>query len=102
MSLEATLQTNVINYLRRMGALVDNIHGSEYQSSISDILVCYRGRYIALEVKGPDGALSPGQRRRLRKVQRAGGIGEVVYGLSKVKEILKSINDEKSWNNSIY
>jgi hypothetical protein len=102
MSLETTLQTNIINYLKLKGALVDNIQGNEFQSSIADLLICYRGRYIALEVKGPNGVLRPGQQRKLLKVQKAGGIGEVVYGLNKVKDIIKTIDEEKLWDNSTY
>lgn len=102
MSLESNLQTKIIAYLKSQGAVVDNIHGSEYQASVSDLLICYRGRYIALEAKGPDGSIRPGQRRRLRKVQKAGGIGEMVYGLEKVKEILRSINEGQEWHNTTY
>jgi len=102
MSLEATLQSNVIKYLRRIGAVVDNINGNEFQASIADLLVCYRGRYIALEVKAPNGSLRSGQRRRLRKVQKAGGIGEVIYGIEKVKDIIKSIDGGTVWDNSYY
>lgn len=102
MSFESNLQTKMIAYLKSQGAVVNNIHGSEYQSSISDLIICYRGRYIALEAKGPNGSIRPGQRRRLRKVQKAGGIGEVVYGLEKVKDILESIDEGREWSNTTY
>lgn len=102
MSLESNVQTSIITFLKRHGALVDNIQGNECQSSVPDLLICYAGRYIALEAKGPNGVLSPGQRRRLRKVQKAGGIGEVVYGITKVQSILSSIDEGKSWPNSTY
>jgi hypothetical protein len=102
MSLEATLQIKVIKYLRAKGAVVTNIQGNEYTSFVPDLLVCYRGRYVALELKAPNGILSPGQRRKLIKIQKAGGIGEAVYGINKVKDIINSIDSGETWNHSDY
>jgi hypothetical protein len=102
MSFESGLQTKVIKYLRNVGAMVDNIHGNEYQASIADLIICYRGRYIALELKAPDGVLSSGQRHKLRKVQRAGGIGECIHGINKVQSIIDTIDRGEVWCNSDY
>ena len=102
MSVEATLQTAVIKYLRAKGAVVDNIQGNEYQASVPDLLVGYRGRYIALELKAPNGTLSPGQRRRLIRIQKAGNIGECIHGLAKVKQIIETIDRGEPWPNSDY
>ena len=102
MSFESGLQTKVIKYLKACGAVVDNIHGNEYQSSIADLLICYRGYYISLELKAPNGVLSPGQRRRLLKVQKAGGIGECIHGISKVQSIINTLDQGEVWLNSTY
>ena len=102
MSFESTLQTKVIKYLRSKGAVVDNIQGNEYQASVPDLLVGYRGYYIALELKAPNGTLSPGQRRRLIKIQNAGNIGECVHGIEKVKQIIETIDRGEGWINSTY
>ena len=102
MSFESTLQTKVIKYLRAKGAVVDNIQGNEMQSSVPDLIVSYRGRYIALEIKGPDGHLRPGQRRRLIKIQKSGSIGEVVHGTAKVKQIIETIDRGEVWINTTY
>jgi penicillin-binding protein-related factor A (putative recombinase) len=102
MAFESSIQAAIIKYLKSKGAVVHNIQGNEYQSGVSDLLVCYRGRYIALEVKGPNGSLSPLQRVRLRRIQKAGGIGEAVHGREKVKEILKTIDSGEIWINGTY
>ena len=100
--MEKNLQTQIIKYLKSQGAVVDNVVGNEFQSNIADLLVCYKGQYIALEAKAPNGVLSKGQRYRLIKVQKAGGIGEVIYSLEKVKNILKTIDEGQIWVNTNY
>ena len=102
MSFESNVQNSIIKYLESRGAVVDNIQGNEMQSSVPDLIVSYRGRYIALEIKGPDGHLRPGQRRRLIKIQKSGSIGEVVHGTAKVKQIIETIDRGEVWINTTY
>lgn len=102
MSFEKTLQSNIVRLLTDEGAYAANIHGNEFQAGVPDILACYRGSFIGLEVKGPNGALSPIQKRHLRTIQLAGGIGEEVRSIEKVKDILHSIRTGTPWNNTQY
>lgn len=102
MSFESSVQTSIMTYLQSIGAQVDNIQGNEMQSSVPDLLVCYKGRYMGFEVKGPTGTLRPGQRKRLIRIQKAGGIGEVVHGTQKVKQIIETIDRGEVWPNSDY
>jgi penicillin-binding protein-related factor A (putative recombinase) len=99
---ENYLQGEILKYLLRRGAYAVNIHGDEYQSSVPDILVCYRGRFIGLELKDANGVLSPGQRKHLRKIQKAGGIGEGLRSMQRVKDILKTIDNSEVWINGTY
>ena len=99
---EGHLQGKILEYLLKQGAYAVNIHGDEYQSSVPDILVCYRGRFIGIEVKDVNGNLSPGQRKHLRRIQKAGGIGEGLRSIQRVKGIIQSINEGKPWDNGIY
>ena len=57
-------------------------------SGVSDIQVCYKGKYIVLEVKdpaNPDGATLR-QKNFMLKIKRAGGEAYVVRSLSAVKK----------------
>jgi len=45
---------------------------------MSDILACYRGRFVAIEVKKPGGRVDAAQRNFLRDVQNMGGFSCVV------------------------
>ena len=51
---------------------------------ISDIIGCYRGRMIAIELKAPKGVLSDAQQVFIDKVNAAGGIGFVARTLDEV------------------
>ena len=45
------------------------------RAGVPDLLVCYRGRFIAIEVKGEHGRISDAQRAEMAQIEAAGGIG---------------------------
>lgn len=61
----------------------------------SDLLACYRGRWLALEVKR-DAKEKPTEQQAafLAEVARAGGIGRVVSDIREVETILDQIDRE--------
>ena len=64
-------------------------HGGMYCSAgIPDIIVCFRGRFVAFEVKAENGKVSVLQAITIRKIQSAGGIAAVVRSLDDVKAVL--------------
>ena len=54
------------------------------EKGIADIIGCYKGRMIALELKAPNGKVSYYQQRFLDSVKAAGGIALVVRSLEDV------------------
>jgi hypothetical protein len=58
---------------------------------LADILICYRGRFIALEVKRPGGKATEAQCKFLDNVNRAFGFGYIVTSLVEVQKILSFI-----------
>jgi len=101
MTLEATPRASIIAYLKTVPKLYYRaIAGNHFQSGIPDILVCYRGLWIALEIKGPDGSLRPGQKINIRQIRKAGGIGEPVRTVAKVKLILETVREGRTWENT--
>lgn len=62
----------------------------------SDILCCYRGRFLALEIKR-DAKEKPtdDQAAFLAAVRDAGGVGEVVWSIEQVAAILDRIDAER-------
>jgi hypothetical protein len=51
---------------------------------VADILGCYKGRMIAIELKSPTGKATPDQERFLQNVKDAGGIAFIAKTLDEV------------------
>jgi hypothetical protein len=57
----------------------------------SDILACFQGRFIAIEVKRPKGGIvSLDQQRFIDEIKSSGGIAFVATSIDTVKETLKA------------
>ena len=67
-------------YLNKVGAYVYKTMGGLFtKSGIADLLVCYKGYFIALELKSEDGKPSKLQIYNKKLVERAGGISMILY-----------------------
>ena len=60
--------------------------------SVSDILGCYKGRYVAIEIKIGKDTPTPLQKRFLRKVQEAQGFARVCWSIEQVKQFVIDID----------
>lgn len=66
-------------------------HGGQYGTAgIPDIIVCYKGRFIALEAKVGKNQPTRLQAATIDQIRRAGGIACVVRSVDEVKEILNN------------
>lgn len=63
--------------------------GGFTKAGIPDILCCYKGRFIAIEVKAPNGKASELQLFNLKKIEEAGGKAFLLYP--------KDFEDFKKW-----
>jgi hypothetical protein len=64
-------------------------HGSVYSAGQPDLLGCYQGRTLALEVKRPGGRPTKLQLATLEKWRNAGAIAAVVRSVEDVRELLE-------------
>ena len=57
-----------------------------------DILVCYKGLFMAFETKAPGKIknVTPNQQREIDDIQRANGLAHVVDDVEQVKEIINA------------
>jgi len=91
---EKKIQGNILKYLKKTvkEGHFFKIHQGRYaQIGIADILGCFRGRFVAFEVKRPKGKLTVLQNLFLEKIREAGGIAEKVCSVDDVKEILENV-----------
>ena len=76
-------------------------HGSVYGTNgVSDIICCYKGRFIGLECKRPGGRLTELQKRAIEKINRAGGIACRVESVEDVKRVIERVDLERSDTNA--
>ena len=67
-------------------------HGGQFGTAgIPDIIVCYKGKFIAFECKKPGGKPTILQKIAINKIIKAKGIAVVVYTLEEVKNIIENI-----------
>ena len=91
---ESAVQKKIIDYLHSVGAwTVKTIQCNK--AGVPDILCCYKGRFVALEVKRDMYAkmneTSELQHRTIKQIIAAGGVAGVVTCVTEVKDILDGI-----------
>lgn len=80
MAKEKVFETKVKGYLHSIGAYyVKNWGGYFMKAGVADLTICYKGYYIALELKSEDGRPSKLQLYNKKLVERAGGISMILY-----------------------
>ena len=88
---EQAIQRAIIKYLKTISYVVKIISASK--SGAPDILISYKGRFIAFEVKTPDkkNNVSDLQQHNINEIVENGGLAFVVWELNQVKEIIKGL-----------
>lgn len=91
---EKSIVEAIKRYLDSVGAWHVKTHGGTVgRVGIPDLLVCYRGLFIALEVKKPKvGKVSVVQRVEIEKIRKAGGEAHVVTSVAEVEAIIAVID----------
>ena len=83
-----------IKYLNSL----ENSHAITYtpspygKRSVSDILCCYNGLYLAIEIKIGKDTPTPLQKRFFRKTQAAQGFAAACWSMDEVKEFIKNVD----------
>lgn len=87
---EQDIQKKIINYLEDIGAYVVKVV-SATKAGVPDLLVCYEGKFIAIEVKTLEtrNNVSALQSYNLSKIENAGGYSLVAWSVEMVKEFLE-------------
>lgn len=95
MGVETLFAHKVDKYLKSIPNLwFLNVYGNAVQrSGIPDRIICYKGKFIGIELKRPDGKGTEYNRQKIEgiKIKRANGIYAVVESLDDVRKILSDI-----------
>lgn len=89
---EKNIENKIKNYLKSKGAYYFKHHGNQFsQVGVPDIIVCYKGRFIGIEVKNETGKTSPLQDINLKMINDNGGIGIVARKVEDVSKVIDNI-----------
>jgi hypothetical protein len=73
--LEKSIVNKVLALIKSRGGYAVKIHGSQFMLlGLPDIIACYRGRFLAFEVKRDGRPAKPIQLFQLGRIRRAGGV----------------------------
>jgi len=65
------------------------VHGHDMQKTgVPDLVMCYRGIFIAPEVKVPGNTASKKQDYEIAAIKAAGGVSGLVYSVDELKEMV--------------
>lgn len=92
---EADLITTIKKYLATLPeTFAWKEHGGQYGTAgIPDIIVCHRGRFIALEAKVGKNQPTKLQAVTIEQIRKAGGTAAVVRSVADVKTIISGLED---------
>ena len=78
---ESQFQAKVIKFLKELPRTwyVKIWGGGFMKAGIPDILCCINGRFVALELKQENGKPSELQKRNIRLINEANGVGIILY-----------------------
>jgi Holliday junction resolvase len=87
---ERRIQKKIINYLKQTEKAYV-INGIYTKEGVPDLIVCIRGKFLAIEVKTPSTTkdVSPLQQYNLDRITEIGGYTMVAWSLPMVKQFIK-------------
>ena len=94
---EARLGSEIRRACIARGAFAFKIHGGPTMMvGLPDLIMCYRGTFIGMEIKVPDPSSQPSkiQRRRIKEIRDAGGRAFVVRSVASAMRILDAVDTE--------
>lgn len=84
-------------HLKQRGAYSYHPHGAGAAvAGVPDLLVCYKGRFLGLEVKLPGGDATELQAHTIRMIQRACGLAGVVHSVEEAEGFLRMVDSESA------
>ena len=92
--LEKEITAQIMRYLKTIpSCFAWKQHGGMYGvAGLPDIICCYRGRFVALEVKTTSGKLTKLQENTIQRIKAAKGQAFKVTSVEDVKEVFRHLS----------
>lgn len=91
---EKSVENDIKDYLFKKGIYYFKVHGSRFmEPGIADIIACYKGHFLAIEVKRPGAKneQSEAQKVHERNVKKSGGSYLLVDSLQEVIDYIAAM-----------
>lgn len=93
---EAKVKRKIKEYLKSIGVFYVEVPGGVYgKKGSSDLIVCYKGHFLAVEGKAGYGKQSDWQKLRQHQIEASGGIYITVWTLESFKDFLSSLEPKE-------
>lgn len=89
---ETLIQDEIIDYLNQNKILHWRISGSSNMSGFPDLLLCYLGQFVALEIKTPKGKPTEQQLKVIKDIEKACG---KAYVVTSVQDVIVKLGETK-------
>ena len=92
--LESKVQAKILKELKSLNIYAHkNI--TTNKKGVPDIIACYKGYYLAIEVKAKGGKTTELQDWNIEQIKKSGGSAIVAYGWEDVAEELRIIDEKE-------
>jgi Holliday junction resolvase len=90
---EQQIQSKIVKYLEKQGAYVVKVVAAT-KKGVPDLLVCYKGVFVGVEVKVPEKKKNTTklQDLNLQKIQAASGFSCVAWSNEQIEDVLDLID----------
>lgn len=92
---ETILCGKIMAMIKLRTQFVEKLHGGMFQrEGLPDLIVCYRGRFIAIEVKvpGKEDTATDAQVQCLKEIADAGGVSMIASSVKQVEGVLNALD----------
>lgn len=89
--LEKQVENQIKKWLEKNSHWYFKVHGGPFQKvGVPDIIACVKGKFVAIEVKRPNGGVvSKLQQVQMKQIKACGGVVGVARSLNEFIQILK-------------
>lgn len=90
---ESEIVKQIKEYLKTVkGCFFWKEHGGQFGTAgIPDLIICFKGRFVALEVKTATGKTTVLQAITQKRIQEAGGIAAIVRSVDDARRVIESL-----------
>lgn len=97
MNEETRIMRDIVDFLNKQKIFNFRINADSTTVGLPDLMLCYRGRMVGLEVKTPTGKPTEIQKKVIEEISKCGGFGGFPTCVEDVKKILRKIDTDIQW-----